>query len=116
MAEVIRMTEAQARQVYKLAKKECCNCYNGFCVLLDTPCPQCITRSLICKWFIHAVLPADMPLYVELTGDQGKSKPCAVCGKLFLPRSNRSKYCDSCAAAARSSRQREYMREKRADG
>ena len=76
MSDVIRMTEAQAKRVYKLARKTCCNCYDGFCVLLDTPCPQCITRSLICKWFIRAVLPADVPLYVELTGDRGKAKPC----------------------------------------
>ena len=115
MSDVIRMTEAQAKRVYKLARKNCCNCYDGFCVLLDTTCPQCITRSLICKWFIRAVLPVDIPLYVELTGDIGKSKPCAMCGKLFLPHSNRSKYCDSCAVLARSSRQRGYMREKRAE-
>lgn len=92
------MTEAQARQVYKLAKKECCNCYDGFCVLLDTPCPQCITRSLICKWFINAVLPADVPLHVELTGDRGKSKPCASCEKPFVPTGSRSIYCSDCAA------------------
>lgn len=113
MSDVIRMTEAQAKRVYKLAKKECCNCYDGYCVLLDTPCPQCITRSLICKWFIKAVLPADVPLYVELTGDRGKSKPCAMCGKLFLPRSNSANYCPDCAvritrekAAARKRKQR----------
>ncbi len=113
MTEVIRMTEAQAKRVYKLAKKECCNCYNGFCVLLDTSCPQCITRSLICKWFIRAVLPADMPLYVELTGDKGKSKPCISCGKPFVPTGSRSIYCPDCAvritrekAAARKRKQR----------
>lgn len=115
MAEVIRMTEGQAKRVYKLAKKECCNCYDGFCVLLDTPCPQCITRSLICKWFIIAVLPADIPLYVELTGDKGESKPCEMCGKLFLPRSNRSKYCELCAKAVRAQKQREYVRKMRAE-
>ena len=72
------MSEAQARRAHKLAKKECCNCFNGFCVLFDSPCPQCITRSLVCKWFIRSVLPADVPLYVELTGNRGKSKPCAA--------------------------------------
>lgn len=115
MGDVIRMTEAQARRVYKLARERCCNCYSGFCVLLDTPCPQCITRSLICKWFKQAVLPADVPLYVELTGNRGKSKPCAVCGELFLPRSNRSKYCNACAAAVRAQKQRDYVRKMRAD-
>ncbi len=113
MADVIRMTEAQARQVYKLAKKECCNCYDGFCVLLDTPCPQYITRSLICKWFIRAVLPADMPLYVELTGDQGKSKPCAVCGKLFVPSGSRSVYCTECADQIKRKKAAERKRKQR---
>ena len=113
MTEVIRMTEAQAKRVYKMAKKECCNCYNGFCVLLDTPCPQCITRSLICKWFIRAVLPADMPLYVELTGDREKSKLCVECGEPFVPTGSRSIYCRNCSArikrekaAARKRKQR----------
>ena len=115
MANVIRMTEAQARQVYKLAKKDCCNCYDGFCVLLDTPCPQCITRSLICKWFIRAVLPAYFPPYVELTGDQGKTKPCAICGKLFLPRSNSANYCPACAKERTKQQKRDYMRRKRAE-
>ena len=115
MGDVIRMTEAQARRVYKLARERCCNCYSGFCVLLDTPCPQCITRSLICKWFKQAVLPADVPLYVELTGNRGKSKPGAVCGELFLPRSNRSKYCHAGAAAVRAQKQRDYVRKMRAD-
>ena len=115
MVDLIRMSEAQARRARKLAKKACCNCYEGFCVLFDSPCPQCITRSLICKWYIRAVLPADVPLYVELTGDKGKSKPCAVCGNLFLPRSNRSKYCDACAAAVRTQKQRAYVRKMRAE-
>lgn len=109
------MTEAQARQVYKLAKKECCNCYDGFCVLLDTPCPQCITRSLICKWFIRAVLPADMPLYVELTGDQGGSKACSVCCKPFIPTGNRSTYCPNCAARIKREKATARKRKQRLD-
>ena len=109
----VRMTEAQTRRAHKLAKKECCNCFNGFCVVFDSPCPQCITRSLVCKWFTRSVLPADVPLYVELTGDRGKSKPCASCGKPFVPTGSRSVYCPDCAvrikrekAAARKRKQR----------
>ncbi len=115
MAEVIRMTEAQAKRIFKLAKKACCNCYDGYCVLLDTLCPQCITRSLICKWFIKSVLPADVPLHVELTGDKGKSKSCAMCGKLFLPRSNSANYCPDCAKERAKQQKRDYMRRKRAE-
>ena len=107
------MTEAQAKRAHALAKKNCCNCCGGYCIPLDTPCPQCITRSLICKWFIRAVLPVDLPLYVELTGDKGKSKPCSACGNPFVPTGSRSLYCPECAkrikrekAAARKRKQR----------
>jgi len=110
------MTEAQARRAHKLAKERCCNCYDGFCILLDTPCPQCITRSLICKWFRQAVLPADVPLYVELTGDRGRAKACSSCGQAFVPTGSRSIYCPICAArikrekaAARKRKQRLYV-------
>lgn len=109
----IRMTEAQARRAHKLAKKECCNCLGGFCVVFDSPCPQGITRSLVCKWFIRSVLPEDVPLYVELTGNRDKSKPCASCGKPFVPTGSRAVYCPDCAvrikrekAAARKRKQR----------
>ena len=114
MGEVIRMTEAQAKKAYALAKKNCCNCYDGFCVLFDTPCPQCITRSLICKWFIQAVLPADTPLYVEITGDNRNTRLCEKCGEPFVSRSNRAKYCKACASAVRKQKQREYVRKMRA--
>ena len=113
MADLIRMTEAQARRVYKLARKECCNCYDGFCVCLDTPCPQCITRSPICKWFIQAVLPADVLLYVELTGDKGKTKPCTSCGQPFVPTGSRSVYCPECTKRIRRERASERKRKQR---
>lgn len=107
------MTEAQARRVHKLAKVRCCNCFSGYCFLLDTPCPQCLTRSLICKWFRNAVLPENVPLYVELTCEKGRSKACSVCGELFVPTGSRSVYCPNCAAkiarekaAARKRKQR----------
>ena len=109
------MTEAQARRVYKLARERCCNCYSGFCVLLDTPCPQCITRSLICKWFKQAVLPEDMPLYVELTGDRGKTRPCASCGKPFVPTGSRSVCCPDCAARIKREKAAARKRKQRLD-
>ena len=79
-SDVIRMTEKQAREAHKLVRKECCNYVDGLCVALDCPCPQLITRSLNCKWFHHAVLPGNTSLYVEITGDRGKTKACAACG------------------------------------
>ncbi len=109
------MSVAQAKRAHALAKKECCNCYSGFCVLFDTPCPQCITRSLICKWFIHAVLSADVPLYVEITGDHGKTKPCSACGKPFAPTGSRSVYCSECAARIKREKAAARKRKQRLD-
>jgi len=110
---VIRMTEGQAREAHKLVRKECCNYKDGMCIVLDSPCPQLITLSLNCKWFHHAVLPGNTPLYVEITGDKGKTKPCVACGQSFVPTGSRSVYCPACAlkirrekAAARKRKQR----------
>ena len=110
---VIRMTEGQAREAYKLVKKKCCNNMNGTCIVLDCPCPQLITRSLNCKWFRNAVLPGNMPIYVAITKEMGKAKACALCGKLFEPQSNRSCFCESCYRDRRRQQKREYMRRKR---
>ena len=66
-----RLTPPQSRRVNSLAKKSCCNCDNGKCMLLDDGeecvCPQLISYSLLCKWFQTAVLPLDKELYAELT-------------------------------------------------
>ena len=65
------MTYAQARKVYALVRKRCCNYDEGNCLLLDDgydpcPCPQLITRSLLCKWFREAVLPDDLQTHDEI--------------------------------------------------
>lgn len=65
-----RLTPPQSRRVNSLAKKSCCNCDNGKCLLLDDGeecvCPQLISYSLLCKWFQTAVLPLDKELHAEL--------------------------------------------------
>ena len=83
MSAVKRLTPPQSRKVNALVKRECCNCDNGHCILLDDGeecvCPQLISYSLLCKWFRIAVLPGDKLLYAELykTEDR-KSVPCAA--------------------------------------
>ena len=70
MTGIKRLTPPQSRKVNSLIKKECCNCDNGHCILLDDGeecvCPQLISYSLLCKWFQTAVLPLDKLLYAEL--------------------------------------------------
>ena len=108
------MTYAQARKVYALVRKRCCNYDEGNCLLLDDgydpcPCPQLITRSLLCKWFREAVLPDDLQTHDEIL--LGKhAKMCTACGKRFIPGSNRAKYCPDCARRVR--REKEALRQR----
>ena len=78
MSAVKRLTPPQSRKVNALVKRECCNCVDGKCLLLDDGdecvCPQLISYSLLCKWFRVAVLPADKLLYAELMNTEDKRR------------------------------------------
>ena len=117
MNEILRMTPEQASKVKKVVKKQCCNYIDGNCILLEgldpCPCPQLITRSLICRWFLVAVLPGERGLEQELI-KKGERKRCEVCGSTYYSASNRSKYCADCAAKVKRWQQAEYARRKRA--
>ena len=90
-----RLTPGQMRSVCGLTKR-CCNFSGGDCLMLDGVCPQSISRSLICRWFRHAVLP-EQPKLEQAILNPKKLHRCAVCGKGFLVRSGRAKYCPICA-------------------
>ena len=96
---------------------ECCNYDNGNCIVLDNGepcvCVQSISYSLLCRWFIAAVLPLDGKLEAALL-HRADRKRCTECGGYFLPKSNRGKYCPNCAgrmkrikAAQRKRKQRD---------
>ncbi len=95
-----RMMPGQRRRANALIRRECCNYDNGNCILLDDGeecvCVQSISYSVCCAWFRHAVLPLDKPLEAEIF-HKGDVKRCAVCGAVFVPGSNRAKYCEACA-------------------
>ena len=99
MGEIIRMTETQAARVKRLVRKQCANYDNGNCLLLDDgdfiPCPQLITRSLLCRYFRYAVLPGDHSLSLEIYGDRA-NHICVRCGQPFYSRGNRARYCPRC--------------------
>ena len=115
MAEILRLTHEQAAAVYECVLKNCANCVDGNCLLLDNgdfiPCPQLITRSLLCRYFINAVLPGDRQLYGAIMGLG--TKPCARCGVGFYPRNGRAKYCDKCRPIVRRETERERKRRTR---
>ena len=91
MSSIKRLSPPQSRKVNSLVRRECCNCDNGHCILLDDGdecvCPQLISYSLLCKWFRIAVLPLDKLLYAELFKTEDK-KRCTVCGTFFVSKSN----------------------------
>ena len=97
-----RMTPGQRRRANALIRRECCNYDGGNCILLDDGepcvCVQSISYSINCKWFRRFVLPSDAALEVEIF-HKGDSRRCTVCGTVFLPKSNRAKYCIGCAKA-----------------
>ena len=94
------MDYRQYRRTRKLVHA-CCNYDNGNCIMLEDGeecvCVQSISYSLLCRWFRIAVLPLDNPLETALLYRESM-KRCAVCDQPFLPRSNRAKYCKTCAA------------------
>lgn len=112
-----QMTPGQRRKASALIRAACCNYDHGHCLALDDGeecvCVQSISYSLMCKWFVNAVLPADKALYAELMGLNVKH--CAVCGAPFAPRSNRAKYCEVCVRRIHRQQKNESARKRRAN-
>ena len=115
------MIPRMSYQQYRAARRlihSCCNYDCGNCLLLDDGeecvCPQSITYSLICRWFRAAVLPLDTGLYAALLYRADRKK-CVLCGRPYLPKSNRAKYCPDCAKQERRRKTRDRVRRYRAD-
>ena len=111
-----RMTPAQRKQANSLIRRECCCCEDGNCIVLDDgdtcTCPQTVSFSVCCKWFRWSVLPLDGTLEAEIFRDKDL-KRCAVCGGVFVPKSNRAKYCPGCAARVHRRQKTESERKRR---
>ncbi|MDO5396321.1 MAG: cysteine-rich VLP domain-containing protein [bacterium] len=116
MSDIIRMTPEQARRCKALIKNQCCNYFDGNCILLDDGepciCPQSISYSLNCKWFRTAVLPNDNDLYIRLMKPKNRKK-CTVCGNEYTPTGRNSKYCDKCRKIVWNKQKADYIRKKR---
>ena len=114
------------RRCVNLAKQQCANCENGYCLYNDCPCDRILVNDqysiadgrIGCGWFIAVVLPLDVELndivtrlvFAErdLYEDEDDEEPdeaprlksCKDCGKLFLPNCNRQIRCIECARQA----------------
>ena len=122
----MNQTDKQLTQKAKqLARKECANLMDGTCVEYDEPCflisPKydSIHDGVIdCDYFLLAVLPLQPDLqkaiWAEVYSEDGTvssvMKNCAICGKTFIPTSNRQKFCSDCKLYADRARGREKQR------
>lgn len=127
------------RRCVKLAHDECANYVRGRCVDPDRigkgdyDC-DCVNHYIIteggieCDFFLLCVQPQDKELEkavwaeiykpIEDEGEtkQREAKPCALCGKQFVPRSNRQKYCRECRYKADKKNRAKRARERRMSG
>lgn len=108
---LFRLTPGQVRSVRGLTKR-CCNFLDGDCLLLDGVCPQYISQSLLCRWFRRAVLPEQPKLEQSILTPK-KLHRCQVCGKDFLARSGRAKYCRECVAKVHRQQKTKSARRRR---
>lgn len=115
MKPIPHMTYQQYRAARRLVH-QCCNYDEGNCLALsgwDTcVCVQSISYSLLCRWFRAAVLPQNASLCAALIY-RDQMKPCAVCGGLFVPKSNRAKYCPDCSLRMKRIKATERKRKQR---
>ena len=83
-----------------------------YALLLDSVCPQYISRSLLCRWFRRAVLPRQPKLEQAILSPK-KLRRCEVCGTGILARSGRTKYCPACAKDVHRQQKAESARKRR---
>lgn len=84
---LIEIKAGQFRKVSRLVRRECCNCMDGNCLLLDDgethTCVQLISKyHIFCNHFKDAVLPLDKELYRVLICDNDYNR-CQSCGSRF---------------------------------
>lgn len=111
------LTPKQRQKANALINRLCANYDNVTCLALDDGepcvCVQCISYSLLCKYFRNAVLPAEPKLEADIFGI--RYEKCVSCGSPIIKKSNRKKYCEKCAKRAYKKQQAEYARRKRAE-
>ena len=114
-----RMNGRRRQRAVTLIRKLCSACDTGNCLYLDdgeeVPCPQMLSYSVCCKVFRWVLLKdrVGQELETEIFGKDAMKK-CAICGRAFIPGSNRALYCDDCRAIAQRRQKAEYAKRRRA--
>jgi len=120
--QTARSKESTWGKAASLLRGQCASCdqQSGECLPLDCQCVQLNSRlsfnagRIMCKYFRDCVLPQDKALHAQLTGGEDL-KPCAVCGKHFLPTNNRAQYCEACRDKQRKRSEAARLRKMRAE-
>lgn len=118
----------------KLGRKAKADCVNYGCD--SCPFATCVVEiqtdsieSNTCHYFVTSVLPSDKILYNDYIEALSKEHPlkevkgevevitkgCNRCHNVFIPNSNRQKYCKSCADSVARKRWRESKASARLD-
>jgi len=116
------LTRTERTEIRKLVKDLCANYdKDNECLLLEDNCYMfygvAYTNTSMCKYFRKAVLPTNPVLEAVLTGNAAvETRPCALCGEIFLA-DGKKLYCsDACTNEAKKKQQRGYMRNRRIQG
>ena len=76
---LIEIKAGQFRKVSRLVRRECCNCMDGNCLLLDdgeeNSCVQLISKyGIYCNYLLKCILPAFPKLYGDILAYNEKLK------------------------------------------
>lgn len=105
----IKIDKKQYKKVCALIKEKCCNCKGEYCMALDDECMQLLSpEHIYCNYFVRAVLPIDENLKIDILKSDG-FKCCEICHKMFIPGSNRQRFCKKCAEQNNRQYMRKYM-------
>lgn len=89
------LTRDERRTIRKLVTGECANYDSEYgCLPLECPCymlDKCWTGAL-CRYFREVVLPLDPMLESSIVGEGAApdTRPCAICGRPFIPEGRRA--------------------------
>lgn len=113
------LTRGERREIKQLVVEMCANYDRNYgCLPLDYGRCYMLDKwwtGSYCKYFQNAVLPLNPTLEAALTSGGGaeNTKPCAVCGKPFIP-AGRKAYCsDSCREQGTREKERKKKRDQR---
>ena len=106
------LTVQQKKRCDELCRRECCNYYQGNCLLLEdrdvsNACAQMLSWHICCRWFQNSVLPLNWKLEGEIFCDD-HMMTCRNCGCLFRTTATHVKYCPDCRTQIRKRKNREY--------